>query len=156
MGGGLFCGRFSFSAMEKEGAMFQEEGYRTMGAAFAVYNTLGYGLSERIYHESLQYEFQLQAIPHQSRPELTVYYKDQQLAVRYRPDFVVCGGIVVEVKAVSELISEHEAQLFNYLRIARMHVGYLINFGQRSELQWKRFILTKHHRPTSPGNADGH
>jgi GxxExxY protein len=57
----------------------------------------------------------------------------------------VFGGIVVELKAVAELISEHEAQLFNYMRIARQPVGYLINFGHKGELQWKRFILSDLH-----------
>ena len=63
------------------------------------------------------------------------------------------GGIVVELKAVAELIPEHEAQLFNYMRIARQTVGYLINFGHKGELQWKRFILSDLHQ-TENGNAD--
>ena len=65
----------------------------------------------------------------------------------------MCGGIVVELKAVTELTSEHEAQLFNYMRIARKQVGYLINFGHRGELQWKRFILSDLHEKGA-GNAD--
>ena len=65
--------------------------------------------------------------------------------VCYIPDLFVFGGIVVELKAVAELISEHEAQLFNYMRIARQGVGYLINFGHKGELQWKRFILSDLH-----------
>jgi GxxExxY protein len=40
------------------------------------------------------------------------------------------------------LTSDHEAQLFNYMRIARKPVGYLINFGRKQELEWKRFILS--------------
>lgn len=54
----------------------------------------------------------------------------------------VYGKIVVELKAVSELLPEHEAQLFNYMRIARVSVGYLVNFGLKDTLEWKRFILT--------------
>jgi GxxExxY protein len=55
---------------------------------------------------------------------------------------IVYGGIVVELKAVSELLLEHEAQVINYMRVARMSVGYLINFGHKGTLEWKRFILT--------------
>jgi GxxExxY protein len=58
---------------------------------------------------------------------------------------VAFGAIVVELKAVSELAPEHEAQLFNYLRIARRSVGYLINFGRKGELEWKRFIVSDLH-----------
>ena len=50
--------------------------------------------------------------------------------------------IVVELKAVSEMLPEHEAQLLNYMRVSRMSVGYLINFGHKDTLEWKRFILT--------------
>ncbi|MBD3675717.1 MAG: GxxExxY protein [Planctomycetaceae bacterium] len=49
---------------------------------------------------------------------------------------------MVELKAVKELIADHETQLFNYMRISRQSVGYLINFGRREKLEWKRFILS--------------
>ena len=122
--------------------MFKDEGYKLMGAAFEVFNQLGYGMAEEIYQQSLEIELTLRGIPFQSKRELTVFYKDHTLDVRYKPDLFVFGGIVVELKAVAELISEHEAQLFNYMRIAQQQVGYLINFGHKGELQWKRFILS--------------
>ena len=122
--------------------MFKEEGYKLMGAAFEVYNQMGYGMAEEIYQQSLEIELGLRGIPFRSKHELTVFYKDRQLVTFYKPDFFVFGGIVVELKAVTELVSEHESQLFNYLRIARQPVGYLINFGYKDELQWKRFIVS--------------
>jgi GxxExxY protein len=125
--------------------MFKEEGYRLMGAFFEVYNQLGYGMAEEIYQQSLEIEMALQGIPFQSKHSLTAFYKNQALDTCYIPDLFVFGGIVVELKAVAELVSEHEAQLFNYMRIARQPVGYLINFGHKGELQWKRFILSDLH-----------
>ena len=56
------------------------------------------------------------------------------------------GTLVVELKAVSELAPEHEAQLLNYMRIARQPVGYLVNFGHKATLQWKRFVLSEYQR----------
>ena len=53
----------------------------------------------------------------------------------------VFDAIVVELKAVSAVTSGHEAQLFNYMRIARQPVGYLVNFGSIGKLERKRFIL---------------
>src|SRR5437773_4830709 len=122
--------------------LLHEEGYKLMGAAFEVYNEQGYGLAEDIYQESLEVELGLRDIPNQSKQELTTFYKGRPLKKRYVPDLVVYGSIVVELKAVSELLPEHEAQVFNYMRIARMSVGYLVNFGHRETLEWKRFILT--------------
>ena len=136
--------------------MFKEEGYKLMGAAFEVYNQVGYGMAEEIYQQSLEIELTLRAIPFQSKGELTVFYKDHALATRYKPDLFVFGGIVVELKAVAELISDHEAQLFNYMRIARQPVGYLLNFGHKGELQWRRFILSDLHQTETTGNTNIH
>jgi GxxExxY protein len=125
--------------------MFKDEGYQLMGAAFEVYNQLGYGIAEEIYQQSLEIELTLRGIPFLTKRQLAVFYKGRQLETKYVPDLMVYEAIVVELKAVTELISDHEAQLFNYLRIARQPVGYLINFGRQGELEWKRFILSDLH-----------
>lgn len=132
--------------------MFEDEGYRFMGAAFEVYNQLGHGLAEEVYQQSLEVELGLRGIPFQSKCELNVFYKSTRLETTYKPDLFVYEGIVVELKAVRELIAEHEAQLFNYMRIAHQPVGYLLNFGRKGELEWKRFILTD--LKPKPANAN--
>jgi GxxExxY protein len=126
--------------------MFQQEGYSFMAAAFEVYNEIGYGMAEEVYQQSLEIEFSLRKIPFLTKQELEVYYKGHKLTTRYKPDLLVFGGMVVELKAVTELLPEHEAQLFNYMRVSRMAVGYLVNFGHKGVLQWKRFILSDLHK----------
>lgn len=133
---------FSHFNFLEEQIVFEDEGYRLMGAAFEVYNHLGYGMAEEIYQQSLEVELALRGISFQSKRELEVFYKDHRLDTHYHPDLLVYDAIVVELKAISDLTSDHEAQLFNYMRIARQHVGYLLNFGKKGELEWKRFILT--------------
>ena len=93
--------------------MLQQEGYDFMAAAFEVYNAMGYGMAEEIYQQSLEIELSLRKIPFLTKQELEVYYKGHKLTTRYKPDLLVFGGIVVELKAVTELSPEHEAQLFN-------------------------------------------
>src|SRR5688572_24186571 len=127
--------------------MLQDEGYKFMAAAFEVYNQLGYGMAEEIYQQSLEIELELRGIPYLTKGELAVFYKGRQLDTRYKPDLVVSSALIVELKAVTDLIPEHEAQLFNYLRIAHQPVGYLVNFGCKHELQWKRFILSDLRQP---------
>jgi GxxExxY protein len=127
--------------------MFEDKGYRLMGAAFEVYNQLGYGMAEEICQQSLEIELSLREIPFQSKHEIDVFYKNQLLDTHYVPDIIVYGAVVAELKAVAELNADHEAQLFNYMRISRQQVGYLLNFGKRGELQWKRIILTDLHSP---------
>ncbi len=121
--------------------MLKQEGYDLMGAAFEVYNVLGHGMAEEIYQQSLEIELGLRNIPYQSKADIEVVYKEQTLATVYRPDLLVVDGIIVELKAVKTLISEHEAQLFNYMRISKKKIGYLINFGASRELEWKRFAI---------------
>ncbi|HEX3601396.1 MAG TPA: GxxExxY protein [Lacipirellulaceae bacterium] len=131
--------------------MLEDQGYKLTGAAFEVYNELGYGMAEEIYQQSLEIELSQRGIPFQTKRELNVYYKDQPLTTRYRPDLVVFDEIVLKLKAVSDLVPEHESQLFNYMRIARCPVGYLLNFGKRGQLEWKRFILSDlHQKRTDP------
>jgi GxxExxY protein len=122
--------------------IYKEEGYQFMGAAFEVYNNRGYGLAEEIYQECLEIELELRGISLRSKAEIKCFYKGRELKKRYVPDLCVFGSLVVELKAVAELAPEHEAQLINYMRIARQAVGYLVNFGHKRTLEWKRFILS--------------
>ena len=129
--------------------MFRQEGYDLMGAAFEVYNQLGYGMAEEIYQSALEVELGLRGIAFVAQSELSVYFKEHLLTPKYRPDLLVFGEIVVELKALKELCSDHEAQLFNYMRIARKRVGYLINFGKKGDLEWKRFVINDLHSQRS-------
>jgi len=74
---------------------------------------------------------------------LTCFCKRRRLKKHYTPDLIVYSSLVVELKAVSQVLPEHEAQLINYLRIAQHPVGYLINFGYKGTLEWKRFIVSE-------------
>ena len=136
--------------------IYKDEGYQLMGAAFEVYNDRGYGLAEEIYQECLEIELGLRRISFRSKAELKCFYKGLELKKRYVPDLYVFGCLVVELKAVTELAPEHEAQLFNYMRIAKQPVGYLINFGHKGTLEWKRLILSELiARPAQNTPSDG-
>ena len=123
--------------------IYKDEGYKLMGAAFEVYNEQGYGMSEEIYQESLEIELEMRGIPFHARQELKCFYKGRELKKRYVPDLLAFDGLVVELKAVSQILPEHEAQVFNYMRITKQPIGYLLNFGHKDTLEWKRFILSE-------------
>ena len=112
-----------------------------MGAAFEVHATIGGGLAEEIYQESLEIELGMRSIPFDSKAPLRASYKGQPLRKEYFPDLMVNDEIVTELKSVCKLLPEHEAQLINYLRITGKRVGYLINFGPIAKLEWKRFVI---------------
>jgi len=121
--------------------MFKQEGYELIGAAFEVYNELGFGLLEEIYQQAMELELASRNIPFDSKKEQKVYYKQKKLDKVYVPDLFVYNGIMAELKAVKEINDEHRAQLMNYMRITNTKVGYLINFGKPEQLDWERFII---------------
>jgi len=123
---------------------FAQEGYDFMAAVFEVHKVLGGGLGEEIYQQSLQVELGLRGIPYDKKHELLVYYKGHQLEKKYIPDLYVFDRIVVELKSVSAVAPEHEAQLINYMRITRRPVGYLVNFGPMKRVEWKRFVCSEY------------
>lgn len=125
------------------------EGYAVMGAVFEVHRVLGGGLLEEVYQEALEIEFELQGIPFAANEQLKFYYKDRLLRKWYVPDFRVYGQIALEIKSLKQISPEHEAQLLNYMRIARQPVGYLVNFGPIGKVEWKRFVLSEFIKKTA-------
>jgi GxxExxY protein len=121
----------------------QQEGYDFMAAAFEVYNDMGNGYTEDIYHEALELELADRKISYRAQAELTIHYKGKPLRKKFRPDLLVSNDLIIELKAASSLTSEHEAQLLNYLKATGKPVGYLVNFGCREKLEWKRFARTR-------------
>src|SRR6187551_1311490 len=121
----------------------QQEGYDFMAAAFEVYNDMGNGYTEDIYQEALELELVERNIRFRAQAELTIHYKGKALRKKFRPDLMAFDDLVIELKAVSALRSEHDAQLLNYLKATGKPVGYLVNFGCREKLEWKRFARTR-------------
>jgi len=119
--------------------LYKQETFDIIGAAMEVHKELGCGFLEAVYQEALELEFQYRKIPYQREAKLNIYYKGQLLKKHYEADFICYNKIIVELKALSALTSEHEAQLLNYLKSTKLKVGLLINFGQNS-LKYKRMV----------------
>lgn len=102
---------------------------RVIGAAIEVHRVLGPGLLESAYEECLCAELRERGVVHQRQIPLPVEYKGTRLDCGYRLDLLVEEVVVVEIKAVSNLESIHEAQLLTYLRLGGWKVGSLINFN---------------------------
>jgi len=105
-----------------------------------VHKELGAGFLESVYQEAFELELQKQDIPYEREALLNIFYKGQKLKKRYSADFVCYGKIVVELKALGELSTDHEAQVINYLKTSGLKLGLLLNFGSKS-LQYKRMVL---------------
>lgn len=124
------------------GLIYKDEVYAIVGAAMEVYNTLGSGFLEAVYQEALEMELNARNIPSKVQQEIPIVYKGQRLKKFYLADIVAYDKIIVELKAISSLGRNEEAQLLNYLKATGLKVGLLINFGSSPDLQWQRMVLT--------------
>jgi GxxExxY protein len=85
-------------------------------------------------------EFRKQSIPFVSQPALALSYKGEPLNQSYKPDFICFNCIIVELKAVKELNSEHRAQVHNYLKATGLELGFLVNFGHFPKAEVERIV----------------
>lgn len=121
--------------------ILKDEVYAIAGAAMEVYYQFGTGFLEPVYQQSLQIELARRHIPFEAQKPLDLFYKNVKLEKTYIPDLVCYGQIIVELKVLDRLTNIEVAQLMNYLKITKKHVGLLINFGARPKLEWKRYVL---------------
>ncbi len=111
--------------------------YNIVGAAMDVHKELHRGLLEAVYAEAMCIELRERGIAYASEVEIPIFYKGQQLQKKYRMD-LVCSDAIIELKAVDELLPEHRAQLYNYLRLTKKPIGILINFGE-TQLHFEKY-----------------
>ena len=122
--------------------MYKDESYKIVGAAMEVHNVIGCGFAEAVYQEALEMEFKLRGIPYEREKTFAINYKGMVLEKDFRIDFVCYDKIVVELKAVSTIVDEHYAQVYNYLKAGNMQLGLLVNFGN-AQLEVKRILCSR-------------
>ncbi|MBL7161864.1 MAG: GxxExxY protein [Anaerolineales bacterium] len=111
---------------------------KIIGAFFDVYNELGYGFSEKVCENALAIKMRKIGLSVKQQVPITVYFEGQ-IVGEYVADLLIENIVMVELKAVRNLISDHEAQLLNYLKATEIEVGILLNFGPKAE--FKRKVL---------------
>jgi GxxExxY protein len=100
---------------------------RIIGAGIEVHRVLGPGLLESCYEEALAIEFGERKIEFVRQPALTATYKSRVVG-HFRPDFIVQGLVIVELKCVSHVDPVVQAQVLTYLRMTGLKVGLCMNF----------------------------
>lgn len=121
--------------------LYKDETYAIHGVIFEVYRVLGCGFLEAVYQKALEVELAQRNIPFESQVDIDIEYKGMKLEQTYQADLVCYDKIILELKAVQNLLPEHEAQLQNYLRATKMRVGLLVNFGHYPKVEIKRIAI---------------
>lgn len=102
---------------------------RIMDGFFAVHRNLGPGLLESIYEEAQCFELAAYGLKVVRQKRVPIEYKGTRLADDLRIDILVEDCVIVEVKAVETLLPVHKAQLFTYLKLTGIRLGFLVNFN---------------------------
>ena len=100
----------------------------TIGCCIRVHRDLGPGLFERIYSRALGVELTTSGIAFEREKRYEVRYRGELLAEQCL-DFVVASQIVLEIKSVDRFAPIHHKQILNYMRVARLRAGLLLNFN---------------------------
>ena len=126
--------------------LHEETTHKILEVCFEVSNELGSGFLESIYQNALLIAFQDKGIKIIPQYPLRVLFRNQEVGNFYA-DFLVEDKMILEIKAVTALAPEHQAQVINYLKATRIEVGLLVNFG-KPKMEYKR--LERNLRSQSP------
>jgi GxxExxY protein len=125
--------------MMEENFKYSEITELIIRAFYNVYNKLGYGFLEKVYENGMLIELKRLGLKVEKQKPIKVFYDEFEIG-EYFADLVVNDSIIIELKAVENLLPEHEAQLVNYLKATDIEVGMLFNFGK--EPKFKRRVLS--------------
>ncbi len=113
-----------------------------IGCAIAVHKQLGPGLLETAYETCLAYELQQSGHVIERQKAMPLNYREVALDCGYRLDLLVNEMVIVEIKAVENLLPIHDAQLMTYMKLAGCKLGLLINFNTKLLKHGvRRFVL---------------
>ena len=122
---------------------YSEETEKILGCVFDVYHYFGPGYLESVYHKCLGIELTKAGIPFESEKKLKIFYKGEDIGMKFSADIVVDDKIILELKEKDRLKKEDEAQLIHYLKISGYQLGLMINFGSKRKAEVRRFINTE-------------
>jgi GxxExxY protein len=119
--------------------LLKTEVFQIVGCAIEVLNTVGHGLLEKPYENTMVVEFGLKKIPFRQQPSFDVVYKGQKVGA-FVPDLIAFDTVVVDTKVIQRITDHERGLMLNYLRITGLRVGVILNFKHR-KLEWERIAL---------------
>ena len=120
--------------------LHKELSFEIVGAAMEVLNTLGHGLNEKAYENALVAELKARGICVEQQKRFSVVYKNI-LVGEYVPDLLVDEKVILDTKVIEAISDAEVGQVMNYLRIAKLELGVLLNF-RHPKLEYRRVVLS--------------
>jgi GxxExxY protein len=119
--------------------IYKELSYRIVGLAMEVYNELGYGFLEKVYENALMYLLRKNGIQSEQQKTIPVLFRGAVVG-DYCADIIVEDKILLELKSVESIMSQHRSQILNYLKATGLSLGILLNFG-KTGLKYERLVF---------------
>jgi len=119
-----------------------ELSYLITGAAFKVFNSLGWGFQEKDYQKALARELERSNVAFREQVYIPISYEGKLLS-KYYADFIVEDKILLELKVVTKLGYSQARQILNYLRGAKIKLGILLYFSEEG-VKYRR-VLNSHY-----------
>ena len=94
-----------------------------------IHKALGPGLLESVYQRILAYELRKSKVDVQTEMPVPVEWDGHVMDEGFRADLIVQNLVLVELKSVQTLAKVHLKQTLTYLKLTRLKLGLLINFG---------------------------
>ena len=128
--------------------IYQELSSKVLGIAMQLHREMGCGFKEKVYQDAFEVLLKENGIPYEREKHIDLVFHGVKLEHDFVYDFLIDDKIGVELKAVSEIYGEFEAQIINYLHVSNHKLGLLLNFGTTS-LDYKWYPNEWHHRTSA-------
>ncbi len=106
-----------------------EIGRIIVDAAIMVHRELGPGLLESVYEAVLAQELRNRGLHVERQVPIPIVWRGMQFEEGFRADLLVEGKVIAELKSVESMTKSHKKQILTHVRLARMKLGFLLNFG---------------------------
>ena len=127
---------------------------KIIGCAFALHKELGAGFLEKIYENVFKIVLEESGLVVEQQHPIPVRFRGCVVG-EYFADLLVNKRVVIEIKAVSAIVKEHEMQLVNYLTATGIEDGLLINFGDSVQVKhkfktYRQSVFSQSSNPVNP------
>jgi GxxExxY protein len=119
--------------------LFKAETEKVIGFAFDVLNEVGHGFHEKVYENALVVLFKLDRIAFEQQRRFPVLFRGEQVG-EFVPDLIAFAAVLVDTKVIDRITDLERGQMLNYLRIAKLRVGLILNF-KKPKLEFERVVL---------------
>ncbi|MCB0515042.1 MAG: GxxExxY protein [Chitinophagales bacterium] len=101
-----------------------------VNSCYKIHTTLGPGLLESVYEETLNYELAKESLLVERQKGIPVFYDNLKMDLGFRADLIVEKKVIVEIKSIETVAPVHQKQLLTYLKITGLKLGILVNFNE--------------------------